>query len=135
MKKIIRNNRVLILAFLTIFSTVVSAAGRPATGNPNVPAELILIGNFDNQPVIKVNIAGDAEKNDFFLSIADEAGDILYTENIRGENFSKKFLFNFDEIGDKKLIFKITCRNNNKTVVYEISNIETYAKNTVLVKK
>jgi hypothetical protein len=135
MKKIIRNNRILALAFFTLFTTVVSAAGKPVTNNPAVPAELILIGNFNDQPVIKLNIAGDAEKNDFFLSITDVAGETLYTENIKGENFSKKFLFNFAEIGDSKLYFKVTCRNNNKTVVYEISNNETYAKNTVLVKK
>ncbi len=135
MKKIIRNNRILLVAFLTIFTTITSAAGVPIDEKSPVPAEIILVGNFQEQPVVKLTINGTAEENDFLIVIADEAGEVLYTENIKGQQFTKKFIFNLEEIYGSKLLFRITCRNTNKTVVYEVSNQEVYAKHTVITKK
>jgi hypothetical protein len=136
MKKIIRNNKILAIALFTLFTTTVSATGNPVKENPNpVPAELSLVGSFLDKVVFKLDVAGNAEQNDFTISITDQMGQNLYRENIKGENFTKKFLLNYEEIGDNILYFEITCWNNKKKIVYEISNKSTYVQKTIIEKK
>jgi hypothetical protein len=121
MKKIFINKKLIIVAFFTVFSigSVTSAIANDGT-NP-LPVELKFIGNIKNQPLFQLSFAGNAEENDFTITIRDEEGNALYSENIKGENFYKKFLLNSEETGSDTLRFEVISKKSGKSVVFEIN--------------
>lgn len=120
MKKIFKNNRIIAIAFMTVFASAVSPVAM-ANDKPILPVELIYAGKMNNQPVFQLNVTGNADQNDFTIIIRDEQGNSLYWENIKAENFSKKFLLNTDEIGDDNVQFEIISRKTKQSVKYEIN--------------
>ncbi|MBK8952573.1 MAG: hypothetical protein IPM85_10130 [Chitinophagaceae bacterium] len=136
MKKIMKNSRVIAMAFITVFSLSASAANNPVKDKANaVPAQLSHIGNVEEKPLVLLQVDGDVNQNDFTVAITDNMGQILYKEKFKGESFTKKFLFNTEEIGEATLYFSITCHNTKKTAVYELSNRLQSAVNFAVVKK
>jgi hypothetical protein len=132
MKKIFHNNRLIAVAFFTVFSM----ASAPAVfangpGSP-IPVELKYVGKVNNQSVFQLNFAGNAEENELTITILDIYGNCFYRENIKSENFSKKFLFNNDELGDDTLHFVVTSKKSNKSVVYEINRQVRYVEQLVV---
>ncbi|MBL0070261.1 MAG: hypothetical protein IPP39_17795 [Chitinophagaceae bacterium] len=121
MKKIFSNNRLLGIAFLTVFSVAVSPAVMAGEKNPAVPVEMKFAGMIKNQPMFQLNFSGNAGQDEFTISIIDDYGNSLYREKIKGKNFYKKFLLNTDEIEDNTLWFEIFCNSTKKSVVYEIN--------------
>ena len=128
MKKIFNNNRLIAIAFFTIFSVAIAPAAMAGEKNPVVPVEMKFTGLIKNQPVFQLNFTGNSEQNEFTIIISDEYGNSLYSENIKGENFTKKFLLNTDEIGDNTLLFKILSNKTKQSVTYEVN------RNTRLVQ-
>jgi hypothetical protein len=120
MKKIFRNSRLIAIAFFTVF-TAAAAPSASANHSKDLPVELKFFGSINNQTIFQLNISGNDLQNDFTLIIRDETGNNIYRENIKAGNFSKKFLFNKDELGDDTLQFEVFCRNTGKSVVYEIN--------------
>lgn len=128
MKKIFNNNRLIAIAFLTVFSLGSASYGHASEKLPVVPVSLKYSGNINNQPIFELNFTGNAEQNSFTILISDEYGNSLYRENIKGEIFSKKFAINTDELGQSNLKFEIFCNKTKKSVVYEVN------RNTRLVQ-
>ena len=128
MKKIFNNNRLIAIAFFTIFTLAIAPAAMASEKNPVVPVEMKFTGLIKNQPVFQLNFTGNSEQNEFTIFISDEYGNSLYSENIKGENFTKKFLLNTDEIGDNTLLFKILSNKTKQSVTYEVN------RNTRLVQ-
>lgn len=121
MKKIFSNNRVIAIALLTIFSVSYAPAALGNDGLKAIPVELKFLGTINNQLALQLVFSGDSEQNDFNISIRDTEGVVLYNENIKGESFSKKFLFNTDEIGDTVFLFEIKSKKTGKSVVFRVS--------------
>lgn len=129
MKKIFNNNRLIAIAFFTVFSVAMSPAVMAGGIKPAVPVELKFAGLVNEQPLFQLVFTGSPEQDDFTVSVTDEYGYTLYKENIRGENFTKKFLLNTDEIGDNTLRFEIYCNKTKKSVAYDVN------RNTRLVQE
>ncbi|MFZ9386993.1 MAG: hypothetical protein ACO25B_03860 [Chitinophagaceae bacterium] len=123
MKKIIRNSRFIALAFLTIFSAVSATATDSTRENPGVTTELKFAGMIKNDPVFELQVTGNSEEEDYIITINDRFGNRLYSETIRAEKFTKKFMLVAEEIGDEKLYFSVFCKKDNKATVYEISSV------------
>ena len=121
MKKIFRNNRILVIAFLTMFSGAAVAASPNTDPANDVPASLSYVGNLKDQPIFLLSVNGNKEQDEFTITIKDDLGNRLYSEKIKAEIFSKKFLLNTDEIGDETLRFEITSNKTGKTVLYEVN--------------
>jgi hypothetical protein len=133
MKKIFRNSRLIVIAFFTVFTA--SAAPPSSDSNTkNLPIELKFIGSINNQTIFQLNISGNELQNDYMIIIRDENGINIYRENIKAGNFSKKFLFNKDELGDDTLLFEVFSRNTNKSVVYKI-NRQYYTTDELVVSE
>lgn len=120
MKKIVSNNRILAIAFFTVFS-VASMTAMANDGKRVLPVELKYAGHVNNQPLYKLIVKGNSEHDEFTVIIRDEKGSILYRENIKGEAFSKSFLLNTEEMGDDVLNFEIISKNTRKSVSYQIN--------------
>jgi hypothetical protein len=136
MKKIFSNNRLIAIAFFTVFSVAAAPFAMAADSSHNrvMPVELKLVGNINNQPIFQLSYAGNTEQDEFTIVIRDEDGNALYRENIKGENFTKKFLLNKDEVGDGALRFEVSSKKFSKTVVYEINRNTRQVEELVISK-
>jgi len=121
MKKIFSNNRLIAFAFFTVFAVAAAPAAIAGEKNPVVPVEMKFSGYIKNQPLFQLNFSGNSEQNEFTIIVSDEFGTSLYQENIKGENFTKKFLLNTEEIGDNTLRFEIFCNKTKKSVTFEVN--------------
>jgi hypothetical protein len=120
MEKIFRNKKIILIAFFTAFS-VASVPAKAGNGNKTIPVEMKFMGYIKNQLLFKLNFAGTPENNEFTVVIRDDQNNILYRDNIKGENFSKSFLLNTDEIGDDNLQFEVINKKTKESVVYEVN--------------
>ncbi len=121
MNKIIRNNRLIAVAFITLFAGT-AYAGDSTGAKPAPAVELSYAGQIRNDPVFRLSITGSTREDDYSISVTDSYGINLYRENIKTVNFTKNFLLNADELGDEVLFFGISSRKTGKTVVYEVSS-------------
>ena len=135
MKKIFNNGRLIAIAFFTLFTAAAIPAALANDSNSNtLPVELKFIGSINNQTIFQLKISGNILNDDYSLIIRDETGNSIYRENIKAGSFSKKFLFDTEELGDETLLFEVLCRKNNKSVVYRI-NRKYHYKEEVLVSE
>ncbi len=135
MKRIFRNNRIIVVAFFTVFSMVAAPAAVMANDSSTVvPVQLKYIGQMNNQPLFQLSFAGNEKENEFTIIIKDEGGNTLYRENIKGEVFYKKFLVNRDEIGDSFLRFEVISKKTNKSAVFEVNSEARYVEDMVVNK-
>lgn len=130
MKKIFRNSKLIAVAFLTIFAVQAKANGSEGN-NPVVPAELKYAGMLRENPVFELNVDG-SQQDDYTINITDGNGTRLYTEKIRADKFTKRFLLNADELGEEKLYFSVYSKKSNQTAVYEISSNTRYINETTV---
>lgn len=120
MKRIIRNKRIIVIAFFTVFSVAASEA--VANEVPKeLPVELKYAGSINEQPLYKLTVAGNTELDEFTIIIRDENTNVLFSENIKAESFTKSFLLNTNEIGDDNLHFEIINKKTKKSLTYEIN--------------
>ena len=134
MKKIFSNNRIIAIAFLTVFSVGLAPVAMATEKKPAVPAELFFVGNIKNQPVFQLNVAGSAAQDEFTINISDEFGVSLYRETIKSENFTKKFLLNTDEIGDNTLKFEVYCKKTKQSVTYEVNRNSRFVQDLAITR-
>lgn len=134
MEKIFRNNRVIAIAFFTAFSLSAIQHANAGDNSKTIPVEMKFMGHLNNQLLFKLNFTGNAEHNEFIIIIRDEKNHTLYRENIKGENFSKSFLVNADEIGDNTLTFDIFSKKSKESLVYEVNRKTRVAEEMIVSK-
>jgi len=134
MNKIFRNNRLIAIAFFTAFSVAATPAAIANNNHDEIPVELKFIGIINDQQIFKLNFSGNNEENNFIINLKDESGNILYKENIKGEHFSKKFLFNNDEIAGELVRLEVISKMTNKIAVFEIKGQTRYVDEIVINK-
>jgi len=134
MEKIFRNKRLIVIAFFTAFSVASAQEATAGNNNKPIPVEMKFMGRSNNHLQFKLSFAGNIDHNDFTIIIRDEKNTMLYKENIKGENFSKSFLVNTDEVGDNKLTFEIISNKSKKSVVYEVNRKTRVAEEMTISK-
>ncbi len=128
MKKIFLNNRLIAIAFITLFSIGTVTSVMASNYDFEVPVVLKYIGHVKNQPMFELKFYGNAEQNSFTIFVKDEYGNVLYRENIKGETFSKKFTFIEEELGDIRLNFEVFCNNTKKSAYFEVNRNDQIVK-------
>ena len=119
---------------LVTASTFFSNAAKATDGGKSVPVELKYVGTVKNQPLIQLDFAGSKDENEFSISITDQHGIVLYSDNVKGEKFSKQFLLDTDDLGDAVLNFEITGKRSGKTVNYKVSRTATVVQQMDVAK-
>ena len=112
------------IALVTAASFFFTTA-KASDGIKIVPVELRYVGTLQNQPLIQLDFVGTKAENEFSITIADQNGIVLYSDNVKGEKFSKQFLLDTDDLGDAVLSFSITGLKSGKTVTYKVSRKTT----------
>ena len=133
MKKINYFIRPFAIVLFTAFSFT-AIAGEKNPTDTAVPVEMKFAGMINEQPVFQLSFSGTPELNDFTIIVLDEQNNVLYRENARGEQFSKKFLLNTDEIGDQTLRFEIYCTDNKRSVSYEVNRQTRFVQDIAIRK-
>jgi len=89
------------------------------------------IGTLDGQPVFRVSL--DNQSNSVYhLTIKDDTGDILYSEKIKGKEFSKKFKFENSDRHNVKLTFTVEGKEGAQSQDFQV-NVSTKVWNDVVV--
>ncbi|HWC52022.1 MAG TPA: hypothetical protein VG676_00445 [Chitinophagaceae bacterium] len=125
MKRVFRNNRLILIAFFTIFSVAGISAAKAAEKNPELPVELKYVGKIGYKPLLELNINGSTNEGQYRITVKDEYDNSLYSENVKAEIFSKKFLLNVDEINGP-VTFEVSERKTGKTVSFQVKQNTRY---------
>lgn len=133
MKKIFNNSKLIAIAFFTVFTTAAAPTAFANSGK-ELPIELKFIGNINNKTIFQLVVAGNNLNTEYILTIRDPFGNSIYRENIKADNFFKKFLFDSDELGDDVLEFEVYCRKNDKSVRYKINRL-TYVTEEFIIRE
>jgi len=134
MKQVLKRKSIIVATLFAVFSTALAPAAQANDSSRVIPVELKFLGEVKDQLVFQLNFDGNAEENEFTVTITDEAGATLYRENVKGEKVTKRYLLNSDEIGDGIVHFHITSKKSNQTVVYEVNHV-THVVQDVVVNK
>jgi hypothetical protein len=125
MKRVFRNNRLILIAFFTIFSVAGISAAKAAEKNPELPVELKYLGKIGYKPLLELNINDANNETMYTITVKDEYDNSLYNENIKAGSFSKKFLLNVDEF-DGPVTFQVSGRKTGKTIVFQVKQKSRY---------
>lgn len=102
-----------------ILGTSFTAKAQQAETNPELKIQFA--GKFKNQPVFEV-LFYKADTELYTISVQDAQGYLFYTENIKSNNYSKKFLLDIpeSELGD--IIITLTDKRGSQKQVYKINS-------------
>jgi hypothetical protein len=132
--KVINNKAIIIamMAFIgTSFSNPVSAMDKKSDP-PGV--EIRYLGFVNNNPVFEI-ITNNVQADNFFVTIRDEAGTVLFSEKLSGKNFSRKYRIDTDEeIAEGGLRFEVRSANSKKTEVYVAGISENITREMAVTK-
>ena len=126
--------RIIAIAFFSLLSIAQASAVSNNDSVKNLPVKLKYAGMYKEKPLLQLDFSGSKEENEFTISITDESGYTFYSDNVKGEKFSKQFLLDMDNLGDDTLRFEITGKKSGKTVTYEVSRQTNITEQMNLVK-
>jgi hypothetical protein len=133
MKKVLINTRILAIALGATFITAFSLPALATEEKKAIPVELKFVGNIESQPVFLLSF-NNAEESGYTIVVRDEFNNVLYRDNVKGGNITKKFLLNTDELGDAAITFEIIGKKTEKTVVYEVNKKSRLVEDLVINK-
>ncbi len=108
-----------------------------AATNPNEPIELKYMGKTENQPVFQLNLNNTAE-SEYYISIKDESGKVLYSEKVKGENITRNYRIDIDEFDltspDFGITVQVTTAKTHKTEVFHVKSTAHVVENYEVAK-
>jgi hypothetical protein len=134
MKKVLINTRIFAIALAATFITAFSSPALANDEKKPIPVELKFIGNIEDQPAFLLTFS-NAEENEFTIVVRDEFDNVLYRDNIKAGNISRKFLLNTEELGDVAILFEISGKQTDETVIYEVKNKSRFIEDVVISKR
>ena len=134
MKNVKMNYRVMAFALLMAFSVAFSTSTLANDGNKNSPSiEIKFLGNSNNQPVFQLNLIS-AEKDEYTITIRDEAGYVLYSDVAKGDNITRKFRLSPETLVGNPLTVEIRSKSTKEVQVYEIGSTQKVVTETTVNK-
>ena len=119
MKKVMSKNKAIIFGLMVMIST---AFGNPVSAMdkksdpPGV--EIRYLGFVNKNPVFEITTS-NVQADNFFITIRDEAGTVLFTEKLSGKLLSRRYRIDTEEeIADGGLRFEVRSVKSKKTEVY-----------------
>ncbi len=130
MKSKIRNYGTIALLVAFSFTATVSWANDGGTDTPAV--SLKYLGLVQNQPMFQLDL-NSVEETDFYVSIKDQNGRVIYNEKIKAKTFTRNFRLDTESLDDA--ILKVEVRDGNKKPeVFTINRNTRYYEETSISK-
>ena len=129
MKTKIKNFGTIALVVALSFTATVSWAFDGTKDTPVV--SLKYVGLVQNQPTFQLDL-NSVEETDFYVSIKDQYGQVIYSEKIKAKNFTRNYRLN-TSVDDA--ILKVEVREGNKKPeVFTINRNTRYYEETSISK-
>jgi len=129
MKTKIKNFGTIALVVALSFTATVSWAFDGTKDTPVV--SLKYVGLVQNQPLFQLDL-NSVEETDFYVSIKDQYGQVIYSEKIKAKNFTRNYRLN-TSVDDA--ILKVEVREGNKKPeVFTINRNTRYYEETSISK-
>jgi hypothetical protein len=130
MKSKIRNYGTIALFVAFSFMTTVSWANDGTNDTPAV--SLRYVGLVQNQPMFQLDL-NSVEETDFYVSIKDQNGRVIYNEKIKAKKFTRNFRLDTESLDDA--VLKVEVRDGNKKPeVFTINRNTRYYEETSISK-
>lgn len=135
MKKVMNKNKAIIVALMAIISTSFINPVSAMDHNKDFPGvEIKYLGFVDGNPIFEIT-TNNAQADNFFITIRDEAGTVLFSEKLSGKNLSRKYRIDTDEeITDGGLRFEVRSVKSKKTEVYIAGISENITREMAVTK-
>src|SRR6186997_59849 len=135
MKKVMNKNKAIIIALMAIISTSFSNPVSAMDKKSDPPGvEIRYLGFVNKNPVFEITTT-NVQADNFFITIRDEAGTVLFSEKLSGKSLSRKYRIDTEEeIGEGGLRFEVRSVNTKKTAVYIAGISENMTKEMAVTK-
>jgi len=91
------------------------------------------IGTVNMSPVYEIQF-NNASQEALVITLKDEEGNTLYTENFAGSKYAKKFQFERADASDLKLQLVLTSKHNNQSQSFQINKSVRVVEDVVISK-
>ncbi|MGE5520887.1 MAG: hypothetical protein ACM3VS_13230 [Candidatus Dadabacteria bacterium] len=112
--------------FLLLISASVNVASAQFNNSNPVNLRVKYMGENNGQPVYSIQFDNqDKQVQGFFLKDAD--GSELYSENISGTSYSKKFQLNLPDVSTTRVVITLvdgTGRENNYVINHKVTTVD-----------
>ena len=120
------------IALFVAFSLMATVSWANDGGNDTPAVSLKYIGLVQNQPMFQLDL-NSVEETDFYVSIKDQDGRVIYNEKIKAKTFTRNFRLDTESLGDA--ILKVEVRDGNKKPeVFTINRNTRYYEETSISK-
>lgn len=135
MKTVMNIFRMKTLILTATFILAFTSAGKADTLGElgETPAVLKYIGNVNDQPVFQLTLS-NTESDEFYITIKDATGYVVYTERVSGKDVTRKYRLNTDEVEVTGLTFEVKSKLNDNKVIYTIQKNGYYVEDMVVSK-
>jgi hypothetical protein len=136
MKTKMNATKMVAIALLAL-GTIGTSTAALAEKTPNEPIELKYMGKTENQPVFQLNL-NSTKDSEYFISIKDESGKVLYSEKVKGENVTRNYRFDVNEFDlsspDFGITVEVTTAKTHKTQVFHVKSTTHVVENFEVAK-
>jgi hypothetical protein len=133
MKKIMSKNKAVIIA-LAAFIGVAFANPVKATETDPPAVQVKYLGFQQSNPVFEI-LLNNPETDNYFITIRDGAGHVLFTEKLKGKSISRKYRIDTEEeIAAGSLLFEVRSVNTKKTDIYTVGVTEVIKRDVAVNK-
>ena len=120
------------IALFVAFSLMATVSWANDGGNDTPAVSLKYIGLVQNQPMFQLDL-NSVEETDFYVSIKDQEGRVIYNEKIKAKTFTRNFRLDTESLDDA--ILKVEVRDGNKKPeVFTINRNTRYYEETSISK-
>ena len=120
------------IALFVAFSLMATVSWANDGGNDTPAVSLKYIGLVQNQPMFQLDL-NSVEETDFYVSIKDQNGRVIYNEKIKAKTFTRNFRLDTESLDDA--ILKVEVRDGNKKPeVFTINRNTRYYEETSISK-
>ena len=120
------------IALFVAFSLMATVSWANDGRNDTPAVSLKYIGLVQNQPMFQLDL-NSVEETDFYVSIKDQDGRVIYNEKIKAKTFTRNFRLDTESLDDA--ILKVEVRDGNKKPeVFTINSNTRYYEETSISK-
>jgi hypothetical protein len=120
------------IALFVAFSLMATVSWANDGRNDTPAVSLKYIGLVQNQPMFQLDL-NSVEETDFYVSIKDQYGRVIYNEKIKAKTFTRNFRLDTESLDDA--ILKVEVRDGNKKPeVFTINRNTRYYEETSISK-
>ena len=135
MKKVMSKNKAIIFGLMVMISTAFSNPVSAMDKKSDPPGvEIRYLGFVNKNPVFEITTT-NVQADNFFITIRDEAGTVLFSEKLSGKQLSRRYRIDTEEeITNGGLRFEVRSVKSKKTEVYIAGVSENITREMAVTK-